>query len=67
MPPFPVSCPIRSQRPGGVVDGPHGRRVGLGVQRHQEPPPVLLGRWDREAVEPDGEKPLHQHFQLKQG
>lgn len=61
------SCPIRSQRPGRVMGGAYRRCVGIGLQRHQEPPPVLLGWRNGETVEPAGEKPLHQHFQHKQG
>lgn len=58
---------IRFQRPGGFVGGAYGRRVGTGVQWHQEPPPVLLRRRNGETVEPDGERTLHQHFQHKRG
>ncbi|GLD71227.1 striatin-3-like protein [Lates japonicus] len=39
---------------------------GIGLQRHQEPPPVLLCRRNGQTVEPNREEPLHLHFQHKQ-
>lgn len=54
-----LSLPIRSKRPGRFLVRTHGRCVGIGIQRYQKPPPVLLGRRNSEAVEPNREKPLH--------
>lgn len=56
---FLISLPIRSKRPGRFLVRTHGRCVGIGIQRYQKPPPVLLGRRNSEAVEPNREKPLH--------
>lgn len=64
---FPTTCGFRPQRAGGLVDRPRRRCVGIGLQWHQEPPPLLLGRRNSETVEPNRKEPMHQHFQHKHG